>query len=203
MTENRETFFARLEPFYPPGVLCDIGLAYTLAKYGHRAQIRKETDADGQPIRYFEHVRRVTICLIDEAKIINPEMTIAALLHDGIEDTRDLTPAMIEHTFGSDVAGLVKVLSKVPKVGYLDRFMLLDDWRPFVIKACDRIDNLRTLECASHEFRIKQIAETKEKYYPLFDTMVELTPQKFKYRVSALRTIVHKETEIQATLLRP
>lgn len=203
MNENRETFFARLEPFYPPSVLCDIGLAYTLAKYGHRAQVRKETDEEGRPVRYFEHVRRVAIVLIDEAKVIDPSMTIAALLHDGIEDTRDLTPAMIEHTFGSDVAQIVKILSKTPKQGYLDRFMLVDDWRPFVIKACDRIDNLRTLTCASYEFRTKQVSETKEKYYPLFDTMVELTPERFKQRVSILRDTVHKETEIQATLLRP
>lgn len=119
--ENRQTFFERLEPFFPPSILLDVQLAYTLAKFGHRAQFRKdEKDAGGEPLRYFEHVRRVSLILIDEAQIVNREMVLAALLHDGVEDTRDLTPEMIEHCFGSDVVSLVKTLSKVPKEGYLE-----------------------------------------------------------------------------------
>ncbi len=61
MEENRETFFSRLEPFLVPSQLLNIKLAYTLAKYGHRSQHRKELDINGEPVRYFEHVRRVTL----------------------------------------------------------------------------------------------------------------------------------------------
>lgn len=201
MTENRETFFSRLTPFHAPTTLLDVQLAYTLAKYSHRAQVRKELDEAGQPVRYFEHVRRVAIVLIDEAKIVMPEMVIAAVLHDGPEDTRDLNPEMIEHCFGSDVVSIVKTLSKTPKEGYLSRFYVSNDWRPYVIKACDRLDNLRSLPAAPIEFRRKQIKETKEHYFPLFERMVELTPPAFLMQAIAMRNLIIDELVNQMSLL--
>lgn len=200
--ENRETFFRRLEPFLAPSVLLDVQLAYTMAKYGHRAQVRKETDDDGTPVRYFEHVRRVAIVLVDEARVVMPEMIIAALLHDGIEDTRDLTPAMIEHCFGTDVVNLVKVLSKVPKEGYLDRFITCADWRPYLIKACDRLDNLRSLHAADRPFQTRQVAETRDKYFPLFDRMLAVVPPNHYRSAEKLRDLVRQETEKQNTLVQ-
>ena len=164
MTENRESFFSRLEPFLAPSVLLDVQHAYTLAKYGHRAQVRKELDTSGEPIRYFEHVRRVAILLVDEVKIVKSEMIVAALLHDIIEDAPNLPPALIEHCFGIDVVCIIKTLSKTPKEGYVDRFYMCTDWRPYVIKACDRLDNLRSLCSASKQFRAKQVEETMQ--YP-------------------------------------
>ena len=201
MLENRESFFGRLEPFFAPSVLLDIQLAYTLAKFGHRSQVRKEVDEDGTPVRYFEHVRRVAIILVDEVQVVVPELVISALLHDGIEDTRDLTPAMIEHCFGSDVAVIVKTLSKAPKEGYLDRFRMSSDWRPYLIKACDRLDNLRSMSHSPREFRAKQVTETRIKYYDLFDRMVDLAPAELRTQVHRIRDEVRKQTERQATLL--
>lgn len=200
-TENRETFFRRLQPFFAPSVLLDIDVAYTMAKFGHRAQTRSETDAGGQPLRYFEHVRRVALILVDEVKIMQREMVIAALLHDGIEDTRDLTPAMIEHVFGAEVVSLVQTLSKVPKEGYLERFWICSDWRTYVIKGCDRLDNLRSMSESSKEFRQKQVKETTEKYFPLFDRMVDLTPKGLVPSVVGLLNKVRAETERQSVLL--
>lgn len=199
--ENRETFFNRLDPFFPPSVLLDVHLAYTMAKFGHRAQVRKELDADGVELRYFEHVRRVTLILIDEARIVQREMVLAALLHDGVEDTRDLTPEMIEHCFGADTVSIVKTLSKVPKEGYLDRFFLSTDWRSYLIKACDRLDNLRSLGATKPEFRLRQVTETKEKYYPLFDRMVALAPEEYRTRAQFMRDSVRAETERQGVLV--
>lgn len=40
--ENKQTFRARLTPHFSPSTCLDIHLAYTLAKFGHRAQTRKE-----------------------------------------------------------------------------------------------------------------------------------------------------------------
>jgi (p)ppGpp synthase/HD superfamily hydrolase len=180
--ENKESFFQRLEPFFAPSVILNIKLAYILAKHGHRDQFRKELDPQGAKVRYFEHVRRVALVLFDEAKCSRPEMIISALLHDGIEDTRDLTAEQIENCFGSDVCTIVKTLSKTPKEGYLDRFRICKDWRPYVIKACDRLDNLRSLDRPEidAEFRERQIRETEEDYIPLFLQMIELTPAKCK-----------------------
>lgn len=195
VTENRESFFTRLEPFLAPSSLLDVQLAYTLAKYGHRSQVRKELNADGEPIRYFEHVRRVAIILIDEVKIVEPDLVIAALLHDGPEDTRDLTPAMIERCFGTQVAHTVKVLSKTPPEGYLDRFKVCTDWRPYIIKGCDRLDNVRSLKAGTADFLAKQVRETRGKYYPLFDRMLQLIPDVYKDRAQVLRDLVVTTTE--------
>lgn len=192
---KRAEFFEKLQPFHAPSALLDMELAYTLAKFGHRAQVRMESDAAGEPVRYFEHVKRVALILIDEVRIPREEMVIAALLHDGIEDTRDLTPEMIEHVFGPDVVTIVKTLSKKPKKGYLDRFLVSTDFRPYVIKACDRLDNLRSLGSADLTFQHKQIRETREKYYPLFDRMVELAPAHYRASVLALRDQVVATTE--------
>lgn len=174
--ENRESFFQRLYPLFSPKILRDIELAYILAKAAHRSQTRKELDAEGKPLRYFEHIRRATLIGIDLAHIVRPDTVIASILHDGIEDTRDLRPEMIEHVFGSDICGIVKVLSKDPKEGYLERFLVCTDWRPYFVKACDRLDNLRSLNNTPVEFRIKQVTETRDKYFQLFRRMVELTP---------------------------
>jgi (p)ppGpp synthase/HD superfamily hydrolase len=192
--ENRESFFTRIQPFFPPSTLRDIQLAYTLAKFSHRAQVRKELDEVGQPLRYFEHLRRVALVLIDEAKLLKPEMIISALLHDSLEDTRDITPDMLEHCFGSDVTTIVQLLSKVPKQGYLERLEMCSDWRPYVIKACDRLDNLRSLSSpdVTREFRIKQIHETQDHYYPLLQRMVSLTPSEHVYAAELLKKQIEK-----------
>jgi len=196
MTENRVSFFNRLEPFLAPSVLLDVQHAYTLAKYGHRAQVRKELDSAGEPLRYFEHVRRVAIVLIDEVKIIRSEMIVCALMHDIIEDAPNLPPALIEHCFGTDVVCIIKTLSKAPKEGYLERFNMCTDWRPYVIKACDRLDNLRSLSNSSRDFRLKQIRETRDKYLPLFDRMLSLTPSEFKEQVMCLRDAIRRQTAL-------
>lgn len=201
MTENRESFFKRLEPFFAPSVLLKVQLAYTLAKYGHRAQVRKELAEDGTPVRYFEHVRRSAIILIDEARIPDAPLVIALLLHDIVEDAPNLPPPLIEHCFGTEVVTTVKTVSKDPKEGYLERFFMSTDWRPYVVKACDRLDNLRSLSAGSKEFRQRQVAETREKYYPLFDRMLDLAPVELKDKVRHLRDLVRAECERQSALL--
>lgn len=201
IAENRETFFARLEPFFAPSVLLDVQLAYTLAKFGHRSQVRKELNDHGDPIRYFEHVRRTALIMVDEARIIKPELVISALLHDVVEDAPNVPPAMIEKAFGSDVVIIVKTVSKVPKLGYLERFNVCTDWRPYFVKACDRLDNLRSLEGTAPEFRSKQVKETKEHYIPLFRKGLSLTPVAFKPGFEDVWQLVVNELSRQQTLV--
>lgn len=46
-----------------------------------------------------------------------------------------------------------------------------------MIKACDRLDNLRSLNQTSAEFQAKQIKETTDKYLPLFyDVLLRTNP---------------------------
>lgn len=185
MIENRVSFEERLSSIVPPGQLLDINLAYTLSKYVHRAQVRMERNPDGTLVRYFEHPRRVALILIDIAGIIDPDMICAALLHDTVEDSDELSPTAIERHWGVEVARFVKLLSKVPKEGYVDRLNKYADWKVLLIKACDRLDNLRSLDPndVSGEFRTRQIQETREYYLPLFAKLIQLAPEEHKIGV--------------------
>ncbi len=200
--ENKETFQARIRPYFSPSDQLDVKLAYTLAKFGHRAQTRKEL-TDGKPTRYFEHVRRVAIILMDEMKIMDRNMIIAALLHDSIEDCQDLTPELLEHSFGSEVVSMIKILSKVPKEGYIDRLNNCKNWKALAIKACDRLDNLRSLMIpgTSHEFQKKQVQETKEKYFPIFDRLTQLCPAMYLSNVSIIRDEIRRLIERYSTII--
>lgn len=207
--ENKETFQARIQPYFSPSDQLDVKLAYCLAKFGHRAQTRKEL-TDGLPTRYFEHVRRVAIILMDEMKIIDRDMVITALLHDSVEDTHDLTPELLEHCFGNTVISMVKLLSKVPKEGYIERLNNCYNWKILAIKACDRLDNLRSLMVpgTTLEFQKKQIKETKEKYFPIFDRMVILAGNDvgssntiFMENISSIRDEIKRLIERYSTII--
>ena len=186
--ENKETFQTRIKPYLPPSQQLDVKLAYCLAKFGHRAQTRKEL-TEGKPTRYFEHVRRVAIILMDEVKMFDRDMIIAALLHDSLEDCQDLTAELLEHTFGAEVVHIVTLLSKVPKEGYIERLGHCQDWKVLLIKACDRLDNLRSLMIPSttFEFQEKQVRETKEYYFPIFDRLVQLAPVSYYPNIVVIR----------------
>lgn len=171
MIEDKATFFARIEPRLAPSDFVRVRGAYYLAKYGHRGQVRQEPGPDGNPLRYFEHVRRVTLVLLDEAKCFDPDLICAALLHDTIEDCEDIDAHVIEQFFGTRVARVVKLLSKVPVEGYLDRLSTAEPG-VLLVKACDRLDNLRSLGPTPPEFQERQKKETREKYLPMFNQRV-------------------------------
>ncbi len=172
VTENKAAFFARLEPRLAPSDLARVRGAYYLAKYGHRAQVRKELALDGSPLRYFEHVRRVAIILMDEVHIYDPDLIITALLHDALEDTADIDARVIEQFFGTEVARRVRLLTKDPKEGYVDRLLAADE-DTVLVKLCDRLDNLRSLDGCDEAFQARQIMETRRDYMPLFDARLK------------------------------
>ena len=158
--ENKATFFARLEPRLAPSDMTRVRGAYYLAKYGHRAQVRKEVDETGKPLRYFEHVRRVAIVAMDEGGCYYPDIICACLLHDALEDTEDIDATIIEQFLGSEVARRVRLLTKIPKEGYFDRLATADSWTR-LIKLCDRLDNLRSLPEGDPGFATKTLKETR------------------------------------------
>ncbi len=196
MKENYETFCTRLRTILSPEDLLDVDLAYVLSKHAHRHQCRKETDpATGRPLRYFEHPRRVALILIDEVRCTDATLIICALLHDGIEDTRVINYAKVKHIFGRDIATIVRLLTKDEsnKATYVERLMTSADWRALIVKACDRLDNLRSLASAGPEFQRKQAKETKEKYFALLDVLVRLTPKEYAKGARFLRREIRKK----------
>ncbi len=175
MTENKASFFARLEPRVSPSQLVDIKAAYIFSKFGHRAQKRKEKDADGNPLRYFEHVRRVAIIMIDEFNVYDPELISCALLHDCLEDTEDITIELLERMFGIRVARIVRRLTNQPFEGYYDR-LATSGKDTILVKLCDRTDNVRSLgeDVVSQGFRLRKANETIDKYLPIFNSQFKL-----------------------------
>lgn len=171
--ENKGTFFDRLEGQVLPSELVKIKTAYMIAKHAHRAQLRKEEDGEGHRIRYFEHVRRVALIRMDSVGAGIPEWDwkdiCAALLHDTIEDTEDVTAEILEELFGAEVCRMVMSVTKWP--GKKDHYIYQvykGGERVIFLKMCDRLDNLRSLEVrgVSVEFRDKQIKETREVWIP-------------------------------------
>ena len=187
--ENRDTFFDRFRR--PPGsVLLSaedidrIELAYALAKYAHRAQDRK----DGE--RYFEHPRRVALWLIDGVGLYDPASIIAALLHDAYEDAPQyVTPAKVRIVGGAEAERMIRLLSKMPKDGYLERLRAHGDWKTLLIKLCDRHDNMSSLSAAPADFQRKQTVETRDTYLPLFDHLLAIAPAPYR---GAIEEIVEK-----------
>lgn len=148
---NRAEFMSMVHPFCTEREAQNVELAYLFAKKVHKGQVRKaEFDDRGNNLRYFEHPRRVATILIKEAGVVDPDLVICALLHDVIEDADEvkLTSAMVERLFGNEVAFIVRLVTKLPKESYIARLEAAipsTEGRAMLVKAADRLDNLRHL----------------------------------------------------------
>ncbi len=131
--------------------------ALEYSKSAHIKQFRKS----GQP--YIIHP--ILVASIVSSITDDESMAIAALLHDVVEDT-DITIEKITEVFGSDVSHLVEGLTKIDNIRDSElipsssneklvvsalsfRKMLLasiEDVRVLVVKLCDRLHNMLTLE---------------------------------------------------------
>ncbi len=145
---------------------------------GHKHQSRKS----GEP--YVIHPILVASIV---ASVTNDEsMVIAALLHDIVEDT-DTSIQEIESLFGKDVAHLVEGLTKIDLIrdkelipsGSNERLtasaltfrkMLLasiEDVRVLVVKLCDRLHNMLTLDALAEHKQLRIAEETLVVYAPI------------------------------------
>ena len=162
---------------------CDISSdilqkALELSKVAHQHQSRKS----GEP--YIIHPILVATFT---ALISNDEMMIAAaLMHDVVEDTDYCTKDLTE-IFGEDIAFLVEGLTKIEVIrdeelvpsnstqkltssALTFRKMLLSsikDVRVLVIKLCDRLHNMTTLDALSPEKQLRISEETMLVYAPI------------------------------------
>ncbi|MFZ4648591.1 MAG: RelA/SpoT family protein [Patescibacteria group bacterium] len=153
-----------------PGVDTEIlGLAYDFAEEAHRGQIRKS----GEP--YIIHPLYVAY-LLAEMKADLATVT-AGILHDVPEDT-ERTLEDIKKDFGTEVAGLVRGITKLGKIKYrgLERYRenlkkmflaMATDIRVIFIKFCDRLHNMRTLDYLPDEKQQRIAKETLEIYAPI------------------------------------
>ena len=144
--------------------------AFTFADNAHSGQLRK----DGSP--YITHPLAVAE-IVAELEL-DTDSIIAALLHDCIEDT-GVTHEEIAKLFGATVADLVEGVTKLTRVQYTSkeeeqmenlRKMLMamaKDIRVILIKICDRLHNMRTMEYQSPKKQKEKALETMEIYAPI------------------------------------
>ncbi len=154
-------------------IRCDVNRidrAIVTTMKAHANQLRKS----GEPycIHPLEVARMLAEMEMDESTII------AGLLHDAAEDT-DYGLDKITADFGPEVAELVDGVTKLGKIPYSSKeeqqaenmrkmfLSMAKDLRVIVIKLCDRLHNMRTLEYQSVEKQIYKATETLEIYAAL------------------------------------
>jgi hypothetical protein len=194
--DDHASFFAELRDFSYEDLM-RIKVAYLMAKSAHGSTVRSEVRC-GFPVRYFEHVREAALIAIREYGVRDPYIIILILLHDTGEDSLRVRPEMLRVVFdqsllamkGVSVADGVAMLSKTPenKSGYLANLLQFGSYQVLFAKGCDRLHNLRTV---SPDAREKQIKETEEKLYPVFDRMVSVSPNDFRAKSDLLTIDIH------------
>ncbi len=143
--------------------------AYTIAEEAHRGVLRKS----GEP--YFIHVFE-TAKILAELKM-DPLAICAGLLHDSIEDGV-LTEEKIKAEFGEEILFLVNGVTKLGKLKYrgaerhiesLRKLFVASaqDIRVIIIKLCDRLHNMRTLQYVRPDKQKRIALETLEIFAPL------------------------------------
>jgi guanosine-3',5'-bis(diphosphate) 3'-pyrophosphohydrolase len=151
------------------GDITIIRKAFVMAVDAHSSMRRKS----GEP--YIYHPIAVARIAAEEMGLGTTSI-VCALLHDVVEDT-EITLDDIEREFNPKIANIIDGLTKIAGVYDTNspqaenfRKMLLtmaDDVRVILIKLCDRLHNMRTLEHMSDRGQLKIAAETSYIYAPL------------------------------------
>jgi len=163
--------------------------AYSFAFYAHMGQKRK----DGSD--YITHPVAVTEILL-ELKM-DCDSICAALMHDVLEDC-NVQKSNLAKMFGDDVAHIVDGVSKLGKIDHKNiadknannlqkmALAMANDVRVILVKLCDRLHNMRTIEFVPRKKQIQKSKETLDLYGPLAlrvgmqDIRAELEDRAFK-----------------------
>lgn len=204
---------------YSPEKVELIEKAIDFAKKVHADQKRES----GEP--YYIHPEAVARILIELE--MDADTVIAGLLHDTVEDGKDITVEMISSMFGDDIASMVSAVTKLTKsnlshmISKEDRqaenlrrmfLSIARDVRVVIIKLADRLHNIRTLEYCNKDKRVRKAKETLEVYAPLADRFgmgaikCELEDTSFSYvlpeEYKRLQALIAPKQEERLTLLR-
>jgi GTP pyrophosphokinase len=188
----------RVETYYPGADLDLVKRAYVFAAKAHDGQLRKSGDP------YVTHPLSVAQ-VITELRLDTPSIC-AGLLHDCVEDT-SATVEELASSFGTEIAFLVDGVTKLGKISWNTReekqaenfrkmlLAMARDIRVILVKLCDRLDNMRTLEHMAADKQERIARETMDIYAPLANRLgimwvkCELEDLAFKY----LEPIEHEQ----------
>jgi guanosine-3',5'-bis(diphosphate) 3'-pyrophosphohydrolase len=144
--------------------------AYNVAFEAHKDQFRKEGSA------YITHPVEVASILIELN--LDIETVCAGLMHDVLEDSF-IKKSYLEKIFGKDIVAIVDGVSNLNKLDFnsiedrnannLQKMALAmsKDIRVIIVKLCDRLHNMRTIEFLPREKQIRKSIETLELYGPI------------------------------------
>ena len=165
--------------------------AFNFARQAHKGVRR----LSGEP--YIMHPIAVARIAAEEMGLGSTSIC-AALLHDVVEDT-DYTVEDIENIFGPKIAQIVDGLTKISGGIFGEQasaqaenfkkllLMMSDDIRVILIKICDRLHNMRTLQSQPANKQYKIAGETLYIYAPLANRLglnkikTELEDLSFRY----------------------
>lgn len=144
--------------------------AYEFAAKAHSNQVR----SSGEP--YITHPVAVAYVLLELG--MDTDTICAALLHDVVEDT-DTTLEELRKLYGQDVAMLVDGVTKLGKIPLFTKeeqqaenvrkilLAMSQDIRVIIIKLCDRLHNMRTLQFRPAFKQRNTALETMNIYAPI------------------------------------
>jgi GTP diphosphokinase / guanosine-3',5'-bis(diphosphate) 3'-diphosphatase len=165
-----ENLVERVQSYHPAADVDLVRRAYHYSEWAHREQTRKSGDP------YFIHPASVAEIIADLR--LDTASVCAGLLHDVVEDTL-ASVGDIEREFGPEVATLVDGVTKLGKINFTSKedrqaesfrkmvIAMAQDIRVLLVKLCDRLDNMRTLQHMKPDAQERIARETMEIYAPL------------------------------------
>src|SRR5689334_5400558 len=180
----------RVRSYHPTADVAMVSKAYEFSMWAHREQKRKSGDP------YFIHPASVAGIITDLK--LDTASVCAGLLHDVVEDT-DATLDDIEREFGPEITTLVDGVTKLSKINFTSKedrqaenfrkmvVAMSRDIRVLLVKLCDRLDNMRTLDFMNPDSQERIARETMDIYAPLANRLgiarfkAELEDLSFKY----------------------
>ena len=185
-----EPILRNIKSYHPGADTALVTRAYEFAARAHEGQTRQSGDP------YVTHPLSVAN-IITQLKLDVPSVC-AGLLHDAVEDTSTTVEELTER-FGQEIAFLVDGVTKLGKLPWSTReerqaenfrkmlLAMARDIRVILVKFCDRLDNMRTLDHLPAEKQERIADETMQIYAPLANRLgiqwikVELEDLSFKY----------------------
>ena len=171
---SKETLFQKFSEKFNASECSLLSDAVSFAEIVHKTQKRES----GEP--YIIHPIAVAEYLLDMG--MDSPTIIAGILHDTVEDGKNIELSTIEQRFGKEIAHLVDGVTKLTKSGrqeYVTKkqeqsenlrklfLAIADDVRVVIIKLADRLHNMHTLEYCTRSKQIRKAKETLEVYTPL------------------------------------
>ena len=179
--------------------------ALDFAVEAHSGQWRKSGDS------YILHPCNVARILAEEMEIRDPEILAAALLHDTVEDVREVTTEVIGERFGKNVEAIVDGCTKITHFfGDKQTFYKMVHRKIFsgaaarlevmLVKLADRLHNLRTLDAMPRDRRQKVSDETLDIYAPMARVMGLFDLKRELYQLALKNKFPKQSIKVQAQI---